>query len=309
METNKQLASSDVKLESSFADRLKVLMGNENESKFAQKCNIPLSTMRKYLSGSIPGLDKAAQIAQINNVSLEWLATGDGAVVRKDNYDIENRRIISILKDDQKAIKELDDDISDKLKPRFAAYAELKDIFSTYTEISKEIIATGLSAMTHQFDEVSFSQMINELKNDSFNQEFALIPGYRVQVSAGNGSMGTDSAEPVRHLAFRKKWLQFKGFNPSELAVVWAKGDSMHPTISDNDTLVVHLGRTKPKDGYIYVFRNGDELFVKRYQNILGAWRLISDNSLYSPIDIKKEDQHQFEVIGQVVHVAKDIAD
>jgi phage repressor protein C with HTH and peptisase S24 domain len=157
----------------------------------------------------------------------------------------------------------------------------------------------------------TINNLIYKLKNASqdISDDFALIPGYRVQVSAGNGSMGTDSTEPVRHLAFRKKWLQFKGFNPSDLAVVWAKGDSMHPTISDNDTLVVHLGRTKPKDGYIYVFRNGDELFVKRYQNALGSWRLISDNSLYAPLDVKKEDQHQFEAIGQVVHVAKDIAD
>ncbi|HCH3753729.1 TPA: helix-turn-helix transcriptional regulator [Vibrio parahaemolyticus] len=139
--------------------------------------------------------------------------------------------------------------------------------------------------------------------------EFALIPGYRVQVSAGHGSFPPENLEPTRHLAFRRKWLKFRGFNEKDLAIVWAKGDSMEPTIHNNDTLVVHLGRNKPSDGHIYIFRNGDELFVKRYQSALGSWRLISDNPMYETISIPKEEQHQFEVVGQVVHIAKDIGD
>jgi len=143
----------------------------------------------------------------------------------------------------------------------------------------------------------------------NFMDEFVLIPGYRIQVSAGHGSLNPDQLEPVRHLAFRRKWLKYRGFSEKDLAIVWAKGDSMEPTIHNKDTLVVHLGRNKPADGHIYIFRNGEELFVKRYQSVLGSWRLISDNQLYDKIDVKQEHQHQFEVIGQVVHIAKDIGD
>ncbi|WP_417880352.1 LexA family transcriptional regulator [Vibrio sp.] len=141
-----------------------------------------------------------------------------------------------------------------------------------------------------------------------FYNEFVLIPGYRIQVSAGHGTnpLGGEE-EPCRHLAFRRKWLKWRGFSEKDLAIVWAKGDSMEPTINNNDTLVVHLGRTVPQDGHIYVFRNGEELFVKRYQSMIGTWRLISDNKAYSMMDIKKEEQHQFQVIGQVVHIAKDL--
>ncbi|MGL0943393.1 S24 family peptidase [Vibrio vulnificus] len=142
-----------------------------------------------------------------------------------------------------------------------------------------------------------------------FNEEYAMIPGYRVQVSAGHGSIAPETERPVRYLAFRRKWLKHRGFSEKDLTIVWANGDSMEPTIHNNDTLVVHLGRNKPQDGHIYIFRNEDQLFVKRYQNILGAWRLISDNKIYDKVDIKKEDQHQFEVVGQVVHIAKDIGD
>jgi phage repressor protein C with HTH and peptisase S24 domain len=161
------------------------------------------------------------------------------------------------------------------------------------------------------------SGLIKEpMKSYSFNpivpdfmEEFALIPGYRIQVSAGHGSLNPDQLEPTRYLAFRRKWLKFRGFTEKELAIVWAKGDSMEPTINNNDTLVVHLGRNKPADGHIYIFRNGEELFVKRYQSMLGSWRLISDNNYYSALDIPKDEQHQFEVVGQVVHIAKDIGD
>ncbi|WP_226978068.1 helix-turn-helix transcriptional regulator [Vibrio navarrensis] len=142
-----------------------------------------------------------------------------------------------------------------------------------------------------------------------FTEEFALIPGYRVQVSAGHGSLTPEHMEPTRHLAFRRKWLKYRGFNERDLVIVWAKGDSMEPTIHNNDTLVVNMARNKPQDGHIYIFRNGDELFVKRYQSMLGTWRLISDNGLYSALDIPKQEQHQFEVVGQVVHIAKDIGD
>ncbi|WP_321448450.1 helix-turn-helix transcriptional regulator [uncultured Cohaesibacter sp.] len=61
-------------------ERLKQLVGQESVLSFAQKCEIGESSMRKYLDGRVPGLDKAAQIAKACNVSLQWLATGEGAM-------------------------------------------------------------------------------------------------------------------------------------------------------------------------------------------------------------------------------------
>lgn len=139
--------------------------------------------------------------------------------------------------------------------------------------------------------------------------EFALIPGYSVQVSAGHGSQVMDGSEPSRYLAFRKRWLAFRGFSEKDLVIVWAKGDSMEPTINNNDTLVIHTGRTKLIDGQIFVIRFDDTLWVKRIQVRASSWLLISDNEVYPPIEIKHEEQSTFEVVGQVVHIAKDIGD
>lgn len=293
----------------SFSDRLKILMGKETESHFAQKCKIPLSTLRKYLNGSTPGLNKAIHIARLTGVNIEWLATGEGAILRRESYEKENKKILALLQGDQGELSKQNDEFLTALKPRIEAYNELKSLLGNYSDVAKEVLATHLSSIPTQDGQAVFTQIVSEIRSHQLTDEFALVPGYRVQVSAGHGALNGENEPPCRYLAFRRKWLNHKGYDSKDLAIVWAKGDSMHPAISDNDTLVVHLGRKTPKDGYIYVFRNSEELFVKRYQRALGNWRLLSDNPIYPPLDIPKEDQHQFEVIGQVVHLAKDIAD
>lgn len=63
-----------------FADRLKEVIGEESGYKFAQKCGFAEGMLRKYLSGvSVPGADKLVSIARVANVSLSWLALGQGA--------------------------------------------------------------------------------------------------------------------------------------------------------------------------------------------------------------------------------------
>lgn len=145
--------------------------------------------------------------------------------------------------------------------------------------------------------------------NRDFLSEFALIPGYSIQVSAGWGSEGSDDIEPSRHLAFRKRWLKWRGFAEKDLVIVWAKGDSMEPIISNNNTLLINTQRTELTDGNIYVIRSDNQLWVKRVQVKPNAWLLLSDNPLYPPIEVPKTEQHNFHVVGQVVHISKDIGD
>ncbi|WP_222116786.1 S24 family peptidase [Shewanella sp. KCT] len=138
--------------------------------------------------------------------------------------------------------------------------------------------------------------------------EYALIPVYQVAVSAGNGSF-VENERPEKYLAFRRRWLKWRGFDEQELAVVLANGDSMEPTIPNKSTLVVHTGRKQPKDGNIYVIRNGDQVWVKRIQVKPSSWLLLSENNFYPPIEIPMTEQSQFEIIGQVVHISRDVGE
>ncbi|WP_252097717.1 S24 family peptidase [Pseudoalteromonas sp. NBT06-2] len=140
-----------------------------------------------------------------------------------------------------------------------------------------------------------------------FNEEFALIPGYHISVSTGHGAFNGD-AKIKRHLAFRKKWLDYKNLSSNQLAVVFAKGDSMEPTIHNNNTILVDLSDKKLSEGLIYVIRIGEELYAKRLQQYIdGSVRLISDNKEYIDQLLKPNELEQLEIIGKVVWIGKDL--
>lgn len=166
-------------------------------------------------------------------------------------------------------------------------------------------LLTGVGEPELQRDEQSWQKGGQE--GSSFAEEFALIPGYNIQVAAGHGSIAGDEA-PTRELAFRRKWLRFRGFNENDLALVFAKGDSMEPTISDNETVMVDTSNQQLRDGHIYVIRNGDHLLVKRIQTLWNdGVQLLSDNKEYPPQEISSADLENLEVIGKVVWVGKDL--
>lgn len=78
----------------SFSERLKNLIGEESISGFARRVGLSEGLVRKYLKGSEPSLNKANQIAQRANCSLEWLATGCGYLYRRaEVVDMEAYRI------------------------------------------------------------------------------------------------------------------------------------------------------------------------------------------------------------------------
>lgn len=62
----------------SFHDRLNFLFEGRSRNAFAKMYGIGESTFRSYFEGSMPSLDKAAIIAEGAEVSLVWLATGNG---------------------------------------------------------------------------------------------------------------------------------------------------------------------------------------------------------------------------------------
>ncbi|MFS8907775.1 XRE family transcriptional regulator [Synechococcus sp. OH2] len=65
--------------DSSFAARLRQVIGNEAIYAFGRRAGISDTALRSYLKGSVPGIDKAVKIAQVGGVSLSWLITGEGS--------------------------------------------------------------------------------------------------------------------------------------------------------------------------------------------------------------------------------------
>lgn len=149
---------------------------------------------------------------------------------------------------------------------------------------------------------------VNHGKKWNISDEFEYIPMYDVEVSAGRGIDAYGAAAPKTYLAFRKDWLRARGLFADSLNCVTARGDSMEPTISNKDTLLVNTAHSNPVDGRIYVIRSEDTLWVKRVQRQLdGSLLLISDNESYPPMHLDLRNHENIEIIGQVVNVSSDI--
>ncbi len=165
-------------------------------------------------------------------------------------------------------------------------------------DVSIEWLATGLGSMRK-------SNAISEGESSEMS-EFALIPGYSIQISAGNGTEA-EKEQVTRKLAFRHKWLKYKGLSEKDLVLVFTKGDSMEPTISDNNTLMIDTSQTELQDGHIYVIRTNNQLVVKRIQNTMNGFFLISDNKEYKEIELTYNEADDLQVIGRVVWIGKDL--
>ncbi len=144
-------------------------------------------------------------------------------------------------------------------------------------------------------------------KVNDFLEEYALIDGFHTQVSAGHGATW-DNEQVRRKLAFRTKWLKYRGLKAENLRVVFAKGDSMETTIHSGDSILVDITATGLTDGSIFVVRIGDELFAKRVQqHIDGSVTIISDNKEYKEQLVPVSDLDRLSVVGKVVWIGKDV--
>lgn len=61
-----------------FKDRLLLIIGERSVSSFGRMCEIGESSLRQYLQGAAPKIDRIAAIAKAADVNIEWLVTGEG---------------------------------------------------------------------------------------------------------------------------------------------------------------------------------------------------------------------------------------
>lgn len=64
--------------ESDVAKRLVEVIADEPHVAFARRAMVGETTLRKYLAGAEPSTSRLVSLAAAGNVSIEWLATGQG---------------------------------------------------------------------------------------------------------------------------------------------------------------------------------------------------------------------------------------
>ncbi len=117
-------------------------------------------------------------------------------------------------------------------------------------------------------------------------------PGGLVEDDRGDGALRLDTA--------LLRQLRVRAGNASMIAVA---GDSMQPTLSDGDAILVDRGDRRGVSGAIHVVRHDGVLLVKRLARTRDGWELVSDNPAYPPIALTGPP----DIIGRVVWLSRSL--
>ncbi len=134
--------------------------------------------------------------------------------------------------------------------------------------------------------------------------EYVLVPQFDIYASCGGGSI-IDAVEVKGGLVFSRKWLREQGLpSPDDLRVIYAKGESMYPSIEDGQVLLVNPHETTPKSNKVYFLCIDGQYYVKRLINMVTHWVVRSDNVdkiQYPDIELSMEDiKSKIEIEGRI---------
>lgn len=123
--------------------------------------------------------------------------------------------------------------------------------------------------------------------------EFAPIPVHAASLAAGDGAHNDDETV-IAHLAFRRDWLKRIDVSPGSAVIARARGDSMLPTISDGDIVLIDRARAEPptrirepqdtRPAPLYALLDDGAARIKRLELATpGTLALLSDNPVAPP--------------------------
>lgn len=176
---------------------------------------------------------------------------------------------------------------------------------ATLEEIKKVIAFLNISSPHNVMNALlkSKNQLIADNIEDDPDQEDTISMDYYPDVfgSCGAGAFVFSENKEILEVP-RRLITSYDGFK--KYSVINAVGDSMTPYIYDKDRLVVeHWQGEQIRDNRIYIFRFGDNIFIKRLVLNLDQIIVKSDNREYPPRHIEKKDADDFQIIGRIVGI------
>ena len=128
------------------------------------------------------------------------------------------------------------------------------------------------------------------------------IPRLSVTASMGPGTDQLDQDQIIDAIQLKKDWLTttIKSM-PENMRIITGSGESMYPTFSHGDLLLVDISKINVTVDGVYVLLAHEKLFVKRVrQKLDGSYEVSSDNPSVKTVDIL-DGSHEIEVKGRVV--------
>ena len=132
---------------------------------------------------------------------------------------------------------------------------------------------------------------------DTPQKDVINIPVYEQAFSAGRGQELPDTADVIDYVALPANLKKYS----ENMCASYVRGDSMEPTLFDNDIILYDNFGYDGTDG-IYAINYRGCAFVKRLQRDKDCVHIISDNPKYKEMTEGDESQ-DFRVIGKVRYV------
>lgn len=108
---------------------------------------------------------------------------------------------------------------------------------------------------------------------------YAHIKKVKLRLSAGvTGFQADPEFDSGGTVALDPRWLARHGFSPDRLIAIKVKGESMEPTLYEDDLVILNTADTHMADGAVYAFNYEGQAVVKRLSRDAGEWWLTSDN-------------------------------
>jgi phage repressor protein C with HTH and peptisase S24 domain len=135
---------------------------------------------------------------------------------------------------------------------------------------------------------------------------YPLVHEYDVNVSAGDGAI-VENENVKSNWPFNIEYLHNElRVSPGQLALVEVRGDSMEPTLSSGDRVMIDTKDCNVSQPGIFVLWDGDGTVVKRLERVYDAAKptiaLISDNTRHSRYEVHVD---RVKVVGRVIWCAK----
>jgi phage repressor protein C with HTH and peptisase S24 domain len=131
-----------------------------------------------------------------------------------------------------------------------------------------------------------------------------MIPEINLDFALGGGAF-IDGPIETTMVPFRKDWLdRISRYGPADVFLTRGDGDSMMPTILDEDDILVNRAdRVITRQDRIWAIAYGDLATIKRVRRTAtGSFLLMSDNTAVSPIEAAEDEIH---VVGRVIWIGR----
>lgn len=139
------------------------------------------------------------------------------------------------------------------------------------------------------------------------DDRFYRIDKVKLRLSAGISGF---AMEPETHdgstISIPRDWADRNGYDPERLIGITVRGESMEPSLYEDDLVIINTGDTKLVDGVVYAFNYEGEPVVKRLVRDAGQWWLASDNPDQRKYHRKVCRGADCIVIGRVVRKESD---